>query len=182
MRCAGVVLDFAAPLAQEVVDGHLALDAAYKKACEARDAERRRLEDQERIAAEEADAKAFVESNAPDLAAQVGGAFESYAEAQAVWEKRNREEAARIAAEKRQQAEREKALRENAEQNVQSAARALTTLHGMSSPEWRSRLRQDVIAHPKAASPVQREPLIQPGTLREIAAGLNDYADELEHS
>ncbi|MBF6285399.1 hypothetical protein [Nocardia cyriacigeorgica] len=40
---AGTVLDHAPALAQEVVDGNLALDAAYRKACEARDAERRKL-------------------------------------------------------------------------------------------------------------------------------------------
>lgn len=95
---AGLILDFAPSLAQEVVDGRVALDAAYRKACEARDADRRKLAEQERIVAEEADAKAFVESAAPELAAKVGGdVLKTYADAKAVWEKRNREEAARIA-------------------------------------------------------------------------------------
>lgn len=104
---AGLVLDHAPALAQEVVDGHIALDAAYRKAQEARDAERLKLERQERERVEEEEAREFVEANSPDLAAQVGEVFQSYAEAQAVWEKRNREEAASIAAEKAAQEKRE---------------------------------------------------------------------------
>lgn len=104
---AGLVLDHAPALAQEVVDGHVALDAAYRKAQEARDAERIKLERQERERLEEEEARQFIEANSPDLAAQVGDVFQSYAEAQAVWEKRNREEAARIAAEKAAQEKRE---------------------------------------------------------------------------
>lgn len=108
----GIVLDHCPALAQQVVTGDLALDAAYRQALDARDAERRKLEQAERIAAEEADAKKFVEANAPDLAAQVGDVFESYAEAQAVWEKRNREEAAALAREKAEKAQREKEQRQ----------------------------------------------------------------------
>lgn len=104
---AGVVLDHAPALAQEVIDGHLALDAAYRKAQEVRDAERLKLERQERERLEEEEAREFVEANSPDLAAQVGDVFQSYAEAQAVWEKRNREEAASIASEKAAQEKRE---------------------------------------------------------------------------
>ena len=107
LKRAGHVLDYAPALAQEVVDGHIALDAAYRKAQEARDAERLKLERQERERLEEEEAREFVEANSPDLAAQVGDVFQSYAEAQAVWEKRNREEAARIAAEKAAQEKRE---------------------------------------------------------------------------
>ena len=112
LRQAGSVLDHSPNLAQQVVAGDLALDAAYRQALDARDAERRKLEQAERIAAEEADAKKFVEANAPDLAAQVGDVFESYAEAQAVWEKRNREEAAALAREKAEKAQREKEQRQ----------------------------------------------------------------------
>lgn len=124
----GTVLDYAPALAQEVVDGHLALDAAYRKACEARDAERRKLAEQERIAAEEADAKAFVQQNAPDLAAEVGGLFQSFAEAQAVWEKRNREEAARIAREKAEKEKREKQERDARSDLYSGMARAIQAL------------------------------------------------------
>lgn len=107
MAEAGLILDHVPALAQEVVDGHLALDAAYRKAQEVRDAERLKLERQERERLEEEEAREFVEANSPDLAAQVGDVFQSYSEAQAVWEKRNREEAARIAAEKAAQDKRE---------------------------------------------------------------------------
>lgn len=56
LRCAGVVLDHAPDIAEQVVTGDLALDAVYRQACEARDADRRRLAAQQRLAAEEADA------------------------------------------------------------------------------------------------------------------------------
>ena len=112
IRQCGEILDHAPALAQEVVDGHVALDAAYRKAQEARDAERLKLERQERERIEEEEAREFVEANSPDLAAQVGDVFESYAEAQAVWEKRNREEAAALAREKAEKAQREKEQRQ----------------------------------------------------------------------
>lgn len=112
MNECGVVIDHAPALAQEVVDGHVALDAAYRKAQEARDAERLKLERQERERLEEEEARQFIEANAPDLAAQVGDLLESYAEAQAVWEKRNREEAAALAREKAEKAQREKEQRQ----------------------------------------------------------------------
>ena len=106
---AGAILDHAPALAEQVIRGDLAFDAAYRRACETRDAERIRLEAAERVAAEEADARAFIEDQAPDLAAQVGGPFQTFAEARAVWEKRNREEAARL---KREREERDRAERE----------------------------------------------------------------------
>ena len=112
IRQCGEILDHAPALAQEVVDGHVALDAAYRKAQEVRDAERLMLERQERERLEEEEAREFVEANAPDLAAQVGDVFQSYAEAQAVWEKRNREEAAALAREKAEKAQREKEQRQ----------------------------------------------------------------------
>ena len=112
IRQCGEILDHAPALAQEVVDGHVALDAAYRKAQEARDAERLKLERKERERLEEEEARQFIEANSPDLAAQVGDLFESYAEAQAVWEKRNREEAAALAREKAEKAQREKEQRQ----------------------------------------------------------------------
>lgn len=106
---AGIILDHSPDLADRIVSGEMPLDAAYRRACETRDAERIRLEAAERVAAEEADARAFIEDQAPDLAAQVGGPFQTFAEARAVWEKRNREEAARL---KREREERDRAERE----------------------------------------------------------------------
>ncbi len=99
---AGIVLDYAPELAEQVVNGALALDAAYRQACETRDAERNKLAEVERLAAEEADARTFIEDTAPDLASQVGddSPFRTYVEARDVWNRRNREEAARLKAEK----------------------------------------------------------------------------------
>lgn len=101
----GLVLDILGRDAlREVRDGGKSLNAAYEFAIAKRDEQRLKLEEQKRIEAEEADAKSFVEQSAPDLALQVGDVFETYAEAQAVWEKRNREEADRISKDKAEKA------------------------------------------------------------------------------
>ncbi|MBJ7480893.1 ParB N-terminal domain-containing protein [Rhodococcus sp. (in: high G+C Gram-positive bacteria)] len=63
---AGVVLDFAPDLASEVVDGTLALDAAFKRACENRDYETSLLEEEKRAEQRETDARTFLEAKAPD--------------------------------------------------------------------------------------------------------------------
>ena len=107
---AGIILDHSPEIADRVTNGDLALDAAYKRACDARDAERIRLEAEERLAAEEADARAFVEERSPDLAARVDGRdLQSFVEARDLWQRRNREEAARL---KREREERDRAERE----------------------------------------------------------------------
>ena len=107
---AGLILDHAPDLAEQVVSGGMALDAAYKRACDARDAERIRMEAEHRLAAEEADAKAFVEERSPELAARVDGRdLQSFVEARDLWQRRNREEAARL---KREREERDRAERE----------------------------------------------------------------------
>ena len=95
---AGVVLDHAPDLAEAVVRGDLALDAAFRAAEKNRDAERDKLADVERLALEETDAERFITDTAPDLAAQVGndGPFQTYVEAKDVWARRNREEADRL--------------------------------------------------------------------------------------
>ena len=95
-RQAGLILDILGPDAvREVRDGTATLNAKYEAA------QRKRHEDEELAAREaqeaaaEAEAKSFIEANAPDLAAEVGGqVIRSYVEAYALWEKRNREEAA----------------------------------------------------------------------------------------
>ena len=107
---AGIILDHSPDLAEQVIHGNLALDAAYRRACDARDAERIRMEAEQRLAAEEADAKAFVEERSPDLAARVDGSdLQSFVEARDLWQRRNREEAARL---KREREERDRAERE----------------------------------------------------------------------
>lgn len=101
LRQSGVVLDFAPDLAESVVSGDLALDAAFRRAEQRRDAERQRLEEQQRRDAEEADARAFIEENAPDLATRVDGSdLLTYVEARDLWNRRNREEAERLRREK----------------------------------------------------------------------------------
>ena len=107
---AGIILDHSPDLAEQVINGNLALDAAYRRACDARDAERIRMEAEQRLAAEEADAKAFVEERSPELAARVDGRdLQSFVEARDLWQRRNREEAARL---KREREERDRAERE----------------------------------------------------------------------
>ncbi|MFT4199821.1 ParB N-terminal domain-containing protein [Gordonia sp. (in: high G+C Gram-positive bacteria)] len=138
---AGTVLDYAEPLALEVIDGHVALDAAYRTACEARDAERQKLEAEERIAAEEADAKTFVEQTAPDLAAQVGDVFQTYAEARVIWEQRNREEAARLAAEKKAREDEERARRQSRTDRYTAICQAMLT-----ASTWSEQYRGDIDA------------------------------------
>ncbi len=110
LRTAGLILDHAPDLAQQIVSGDLPLDAAKRDAELRRDAERIRMEAEQRLAAEEADAKAFVEERSPDLAARVDGRdLQSFVEARDLWQRRNREEAARL---KREREERDRAERE----------------------------------------------------------------------
>lgn len=106
----GVIADHAPDLLVKVRDEDLTLNAAFEQAEKRRDAERDRLEAEERRAAAEADAKAFIEDNAPDLAAQVGDGqpYLTFSEALAIWEQRNREEAQRIAREKAERERRER--------------------------------------------------------------------------
>lgn len=143
-RVCGVIADHAPDLLVAVRDDEMSLNAAHGKAEQARDAVRQRMEREERIAAEEAEAKAFVEQNAPDLAKQVGGPFQTYAEARAIWEQRNREEAARIAAEKAAEA---KAKREHAAAMTdiysRDIGRALYVLGGYGDWEDPSKVMSD---------------------------------------
>lgn len=133
---AGLVLDYAPHLAEQVVDGNIPLDAAYREAQQAKDADRAELDRQARIDAEEAEAREFIEREAPDLAERVDGTdFQTFSEAYAVWEKRNREEAARIAREKAEQAAREKAERDNAEDRVRTMLGSLMRLESLAEPE-----------------------------------------------
>ena len=105
----GTIADHARELLTAVRDDEMTLNAAFTKAEAARDEECMKLEREERIKAEEAEARAFIEAEAPDLAAQVGGPFQTYSEARAVWEKRNREEAERL---RRERAEKERLERD----------------------------------------------------------------------
>ena len=112
-RQLGTIADHATDLLVAVRDDEMTLNAAYEEAIERRDAERDKLAEAERLAAVEAEAKAFIETTAPDLARLVGIGdgypYQTYAEANAIWEQRNREEAERN---RREKAEKEKKERD----------------------------------------------------------------------
>lgn len=117
LRQAGMILDHAPDVAEAVVNGELALDAAYKLAEDRRDAERRKVEREQREAEEEAEAKKFIEDRDPKLAARVDGEdLLTYQEAKDLWERRNSEEAAaeraEKAAERKKQADLERGWRD----------------------------------------------------------------------
>src|SRR5699024_5550477 len=126
---AGTVIDHAIDLSGQVISGEMSLREAFREAEQRRDAERQRLEQQKRLEAEEADSRAFVEENAPDLAAQVGEVFQSYVEAHDVWKRRNREEAERLRreqeAERKAAAERKRSLTEMYSDHIGTALMTL---------------------------------------------------------
>ena len=96
MRQCGFILDVLGRDAlREVRDG-TSLNSVYERAVAHQEAERLEQERLKREAAEEAAAKQFVEEHDPELSAQVGSSLRTYAEAKAVWEQRNREEAAAL--------------------------------------------------------------------------------------
>lgn len=182
VRQCGVILDYADDLAEPVVSGALPLDAAYRQAQERRDAERQEMERKEREAAEEADAKAFVAENAPDLAARVDGRdLLTFREARALWEQRNREEATRLVAERRKREQEERLDRENEIQNANAIYGALLTLSGASAAEWRARAIHDMEKHFREIRPAARD-LHDPKRIRAIARDIAIYADDLENA
>lgn len=126
----GVVLDHRPDLAEDVANGAVALDAAYRQATAIREAVDAQREHEAELAAEEVQARTFVEAQAPDLAAQVGDTFLTYSEALAIWQQRNREEAARLAAE-RAEAERKARAHDEAMRDLYTPiAKAIQTIAG----------------------------------------------------
>jgi hypothetical protein len=109
MDQAGQILDYAPELADDVVSGSIALDAAFRQAEQKRDAERLALAEQERIEAEEADARARLLDLAPHYLQRYDNARVAFT----AWESDNRaaaarerqEKAAREAEEKRRRAD-----------------------------------------------------------------------------
>src|SRR5699024_1409030 len=123
----GLVLDHAPALAQEVVDGHLALDAAYRKALSAKDESDRRAADEANAERYEAEAKADLEESAPEYLAQVeDGTYDSHRTARAVWLEHDR-------AAKRERETREREYRESLQRD---ANRVKAFLSGYSAT-WR---------------------------------------------
>src|SRR5699024_8328693 len=109
---AGLVLDHAPALAQEVVDGHLALDAAYRKALSAKDESDRRAADEANAERYEAEAKADLEESAPEYLAKVeDGTYDSHRTARAVWLEHDR-------AAKRERETREREYRESLQRDA----------------------------------------------------------------
>jgi ParB-like chromosome segregation protein Spo0J len=95
-RLCGLILDVLGCAAlREVRDGK-SLNSVYERAIATRESKRLERERLAKEVAEEAAAQTFVEDRDPELAALVGTSLKSYAEAKAVWEKRNAEEAAAI--------------------------------------------------------------------------------------
>lgn len=97
IRQCGLILDTLGRGAlREVRDGTASLNSVYERAIEAREKERLEHERRELEAIQEDEAKEFVEEHAPEISALVGKSLQSYVEAKAVWEQRNREEAAAL--------------------------------------------------------------------------------------
>lgn len=99
----GVIADHAPHLLVTVRDDGMSLNAAYTEAERARDAERQALADQERITAEETDARTRLEDIAPEYLTK----YETARQALAAWEDHNREAAARARRERAEQERRE---------------------------------------------------------------------------
>lgn len=176
----GFILDHSPELSDLVVSGEVALDSAYRQAEHTRDAERRKLEEQDRLKAEEADAEAFIKENAPDLADRVDGKdLHSYVEARDIWSRRNREEAREIKRkqdlERKTREEEEKTYRQQAEE----ASKVLRMLDILVVPEQQQFTLDAITRYPDALTSGQSR-LHTPEHLRRLASGLNSYADLLE--
>ncbi len=130
MAEAGAILDHAPDIAEQVVNGGMALDAAYKEVERRRDVERRNLEEQERMEAEEADRLAHLLEAAPDYAARIGTDFPTARQAYAAWEDDHKREAAQR---RREQMEREQQEREARKGRISlftSIAKSIATCSG----------------------------------------------------
>ena len=179
LSTAGLILDHAPDLAQQIVSGDLPLDAAKRDAELRRDAERIRMEAEQRLAAEEADAKAFVEERSPELAARVDGRdLQSFVEAKDLWQRRNREEAARL---KREREEKERAERDRVKAhthtytNIAEAVQCLASFGSYDDPLTIMRdFETRFINPPQLMKEFSRERL---GAASRFALALIDYME-----
>lgn len=126
MHRAGTVLDHAPDLAEGVVAGELALDAAHRQAEARRDAERQALAEEERIEAEESDARTRLAESAPGYLQRHATARQAWA----AWEDDNRREAARLRQEKATAAKKAAEERSARSDLYTGIAMALSTLGG----------------------------------------------------
>lgn len=139
MQRSGIVLDYAPDLAEQVVEGTLALDAAYREAESRREAERSLLEEQERIAAEEEAYREHLEQIAPQYLSEHKTARQAFT----AWEDDNRKEAARLRQEKAT-TEREAAERREAASSLYTGiAKALSVISGYGEYEHIDNLMSD---------------------------------------
>ena len=122
----GVIADHAPHLLVTVRDDGMSLNAAYTEAERARDAERLLLEEQERIEAEETDARARLEEIAPEYLER----YESARQALIAWEDANRAEAARARREKAERERREMEERKARSDLYSGIAKAVQTIAG----------------------------------------------------
>lgn len=180
LKEAGVVLDHYPDLADHVVSGQLALDAALRQAEQARDAERHRLEEKERLEAEESDAKTFIEENAPDLAERVDGEdLQSYVEARDLWSRRHREEAAELRRKQEQERKAKEAEEQTYRKQVADASQALRMIDILCVPEQQQFTLDAITRYPNVLTRDSVH-LHTPEHLRRLAKGLTDYAKLLE--
>ena len=129
MDQAGQILDHAPELADNVVAGSLALDAAFREADKRRDSERQSLAEVERMQDEEQQSRRRLTEFAPEyMTALDNGVYRSARQAFTAWEDDNRKEAARL---RREQADAENAAKEHWAKHCDlygGIAAAITTL------------------------------------------------------
>lgn len=124
MNQAGTILDYATDLAEAVVAGNLALDAAYREAERRRDADRAALDEQARIDAEEADARKHLEQVAPDYLTR----FDNARTAFTAWESDNKAAAAKARQEKADKEAAEKQRRADLSHTFTSIAQGVQSV------------------------------------------------------
>lgn len=169
MNMAGVILDHASDLADSVVDGDLALDAAHKEAEKNRDEARSLLEEQERIEAEEAAYREHLDQVAPEYLETYKTARQAYA----AWEDDNREAAAK---ERRAKAARETADAKRRDALTKTYSKMFETF--MSAGSYTGSIDR-VMAdfHPSLLSPPSLARYGEEGHIRKAITFLTDYLE-----
>lgn len=130
MRRAGLIADHAPDLLVKVRDDEMSLHAAHDAATRERDRERDALAQAERIEAEEADALAHLQSQAPEYAARIGTDFPTARQAFTAWEDENRREAARLRQEKAAAEKEERELDRGREDTCRRISESVRSLGG----------------------------------------------------
>lgn len=129
-RICGLIADHAPDLLVKVRDDEMSLHAAHDAATRERDRERDALAQAERIEAEEADALAHLQSQAPEYAARIGTDFPTARQAFTAWEDENRREAARLRQEKAAAEKEERELDRGREDTCRRISESVRSLGG----------------------------------------------------